>query len=67
MVDDQPVGRRRGEFVTVECSVVPRDKRPRLCVLGRFAGDVLRIKLLEGGVDVGGVENYGAKGQSHRQ
>ena len=56
MVDVHPVGRRRGEFVSVECGVDRCDDRPRLRVGGRFAGEVPGVEFCEGGVDVVDVE-----------
>ena len=40
----------------VERGVATRDHRPRLRVGGCFAGEVARVELLEGGVDVVDVE-----------
>ena len=44
------------QFVPVERGVGPRDDRPCVRVGGRFAGEVPGVELLEGGVDVVGVE-----------
>ena len=57
VVDVHPVRRRRGQFVPVERGVGLRDDRPRVRVGGRFAGEVSGVELLEGGVDVVGVEH----------
>src|ERR1700744_1155911 len=54
MVDGDPV--RCGYFVPVEPGVEPRDHRPRVCVDGRFAGEVSGVEFREGGVDVLRVE-----------
>ena len=45
-----------GSSCRLSCGVCPRDDRPRVCVGGRFAGEVSGVELLEGGVDVVGVE-----------
>ena len=57
VVDVHPVRRRRGHLAPIERSVDPRDDRPRVRVGGRLAGEVSGIELLEGGVDVVGVEH----------
>ena len=42
--------------MTVERSVVPRDKRPCVRVGGRFTGEVPGVEFLEGSVEIVGVE-----------
>ncbi len=48
---------RRGEFVSVDRGVGIRDHRPRVRIGGRFAGEVARVELGEGGVDVVEIEH----------
>ena len=50
------VWRRRWQFVPVERGVGLRDDRPRVRVGGRFAGEVPRVELGDGGVEVVEVE-----------
>ena len=57
VVDVHPVRCGRGEFVSVERGVGPRDDRPRVRVGGRFAGEVPGVEFREGGVDVVEVEH----------
>ena len=56
VVDTDPVGRRREEFVPVDCGVRLHDGRPGAPVGGRFAGDIAGVELGEGGVEVVEVE-----------
>ena len=47
-----------GSSCRLTCGIGPRDERPGVRVACRFAGEVPGLELLEGGVDVVGVEQY---------
>src|SRR6202011_136826 len=56
MIDVHRILCRRGEFVTVERGVGPRDDRPRVRVGARFAYEVPSLEFFEGGGDVVEIE-----------
>src|SRR6516165_11660999 len=56
VVDVYPI--RRGKFVPVERRVDRCDDRPRVRVVGRFAGEVPGVKLGEGAVEVVETEQH---------
>ena len=56
MVDGRSNPASLREFAPVERGVGSRDDRPRVRVVGRFAGEVPGIEFFEGGVDIVEVE-----------
>ena len=56
MVNVHPIGRSREELAPVETGITSCDDGPRVCVGGRFAGEVAGVELRDGGVEVVEVE-----------
>ena len=56
VVDARQVRCGRRQLVPVERGVATRDHRPRACIRGHSAGDVTRVELRDGGIEVVEVE-----------
>ena len=58
MVNVHKVGCGGGHFTPIQCGVATRDCQPRMCVSGRFAGEVASIELGDRGFQVVELEHY---------